>query len=109
MTHSERAFQIWQVLIGLAHNRQTFTYEKLGDSIGMGAGTLAQPLGYIMRYCDRNNLPPLTVLVVNKVTGILGTGLTTLEDLNRDREKVYKYKWYKRRPIQIADLELNRI
>jgi len=95
MTQSERAAQIWQVLVGAACNRQVLTYTLVGDRIGMGAGTLAGPLGLIMKYCERSGLPPLTVLVVNKETGVPGEGLTTLEELNRDRERVFAYDWYK--------------
>jgi hypothetical protein len=79
MKRQERAMQIWQVLIGAAHYRKKLTYGRLGKLIGMGAGTLAQTLGYVMRYCEKNDLPPLTVLVVNKVEGKPGSGLTTIK------------------------------
>jgi hypothetical protein len=87
MTKVERAMQTWPILLGAAHNRQTLTYTIVADLIGMGPGTLAQVLDVIMRYCTRHGLPPLTSLVVNKDTGQPGTGLTTLEELNRDRER----------------------
>jgi hypothetical protein len=105
MKRAERAMQIWQVLISAAHNRQTLTYDMLGKLIGMGANVLAQTLGCVMDYCKRNGLPPLTVLVVRRDTGEPGTGLTTAEDLNRDRESVYAYEWYKMPPVQVQDFE----
>lgn len=107
MTRPERALQIWQVLISLAHNRQTITYEKLTDLIGMGNVSvgLTQPLEIIMNYCKENNLPPLTILVVQKHSGQPGQGLTTIEELNADREKVFNYEWYKLKPLQIIELE----
>ncbi len=40
MTRSERALQIWQVLIGLASNRQTITYESLAKLIDIGDVTI---------------------------------------------------------------------
>jgi putative restriction endonuclease len=74
------------------------------DIIGMGAGTLAQPLDLVMRYCHQNCLPPLTVLVVNQETGQPGSGLSTLEELNRDRERVFNYQWFRLPPLQAEDL-----
>ena len=107
MNRSERALQIWQILLGLAHNRQTITYKGLADLIDMGAGTLAQTLGYIMRLCKSNGYPPLTALVVQSKSGKPGEGLTTVSQTNmdKDREAVYNFEWYKLIPIQVADLE----
>jgi hypothetical protein len=110
MTKVERATQIWAVLVAAAHNRQVLTYELLADIIGMGppgkgAGTLAHPLGVIMRYCEANHLPPLTVLVVNKITGQPGKGLKTIKELHTDREHVFRRKWYETLPPQTAELQ----
>lgn len=93
-TLATRALQIWQILISKAHNRQTVTYGILADMLGFkGAGTLAHMLGHIMFYCQENNLPPLTVIVVNQDTGLPGEGLTAVE-LNADRERVFQHNWY---------------
>lgn len=105
MTRGERAQQVWQVLAGAAHNRQILTYSIVADCIGMGAGTLAPVLGCIMRHCKSHGLPPLTVLVVNKETGLPGSGLTTLENLARDREAVFAREWYKMLPPSPDELE----
>jgi hypothetical protein len=105
MTRGERAQLAWQVLLGAAHNRQILTYTLLGDLIGMGPGTLAPVLGLIMKYCHSQGLPPLTVLVVNKDTGLPGSGLRTLEDLARDREDVFSEDWYGQLPPTAEALE----
>ncbi len=96
MKSAERGLQIWIVLCGCAHNRQTVTYKGLADLIGMGAGTLARPLGHVMRYCESHGLPALTSLVVKTGRGKPGTGLTTVEPSRMDemREKVYRHNWY---------------
>ena len=109
MTRAERAAQIWQVLVGAAHMRQVLTYEILADRIGMGpegkgAGTLAQPLGIVMEFCKARQLPPLTVLVVNKTTGQPGKGLTTIQELHSDRERVFTHRWLEMKPPQVAEL-----
>lgn len=107
MTNPERAIQVWQVLLGLAHNRQTITYEKLAELIGMAniSVGLSQPLTLLMNYCKKNNLHPLTILVVQKHTGIPGEGLVTIEDLNKNREEVFNFEWYKLKPLTTSDLE----
>lgn len=90
-----RALQVWQILIGKAHNRQTITYIDLANMIGYSdAKPLPNILNYIMKYCKQNDLPPLTALVVNKKTGAPGSGLTTLRDLNADREEIFNFDWY---------------
>jgi len=94
-TREARALQLWQILIGLAHNRQTITYKLLSELLDYkGAGVFAQLLDPIMMYCKKNSLPPLTVLVVNEATGMPGAGLSTIQDLNEDREKVFRHDWY---------------
>lgn len=90
-----RAEQIWPILIALAYNRQTITYGGLAEILGFGgAGVFAGILGQIMHWCAANELPPLTILVVNAQTGLPGEGLTTPEDLHADREKVFGWDWY---------------
>jgi hypothetical protein len=91
----ERAVQIWQILISKAHNRQTITYIDLAKMIGYrDARPIPNMLDLIMRYCEQNELPPLTALVVNKGTGAPGDGLTTVRNLDNDREKVFNCDWY---------------
>lgn len=104
MTRSERAMQVWQILIGAADNRQTLTYGQVAKHLEFeGAGVLAQILGCIMSYCEAKGLPPLTCLVVNSATGLPGAGLTTVENLPTDREAVYNQNWFALYPVQISD------
>jgi len=93
-TQSTRALQVWLILIGKASNRQMVTYGMLAKMLGYeGAGTLAHILGHIMHYCHENQLPPLTVLVVNQDTGLPGEGLVGA-DLNAGREAVFRFDWH---------------
>lgn len=92
-TLEDRAVQIWQILTGMAHNRQTTTYGDIADILGYdGAGVLGRQLGHIMFFCAQNNLPALTVLVVNADTGLPGEGLETKKDLHKERENVFNYE-----------------
>ncbi len=76
-TQPNRALQIWQILIAMAANRQTTTYNALAQKLGyQGAGQfMSGLLDPVMLYCQANSLPPLTVLVVNQETGKPGAGL----------------------------------
>ena len=108
MKRSERAMQVWQILISAAHNRQTLTYGHVAEYLEFeGAGVLSQILDRIMRYCNAKGFPPLTCLVVNQETGIPGSGLTTVNDLPRNRESVYQKNWFALAPVQIFDFEVD--
>ena len=105
-TSSARALQIYQILLGLAHNRQTTTYGKLAEILGFdGAGVFAVPLGHIMYWCAENELPPLTSLVVKQDTGLPGDGLTSPVDLHGEREQVFEYPWFKLYPPSPEELK----
>jgi putative restriction endonuclease len=88
------ALQIWQILICKAANRQTMTYGELAEILGFkGAQVLGSFLEYILRYCAKNDLPSLTVLVVNQTTGLPGAGFPQ-ENLHSERERVFRFKWF---------------
>lgn len=104
-----RALQIWQILIAHASNKQLLTFGELAKIIGFdGAGVLAHPLGYIMDYCQYYELPPLTSIVINQVTGSFGDGLVTVneyETVDLARLDVFYFQWYKLLPPSIEELE----
>lgn len=94
-TLEARAVQIWQILTGMAYNRQTATYREIADILDYeGAGVLGRQLGHIMFFCAQNKLPALTVLVVNSDTGLPGEGLETKKDLHIERENTFNYEWF---------------
>lgn len=96
-SHPERAVQCWQILIGKAMNRQTVTYEGLGELMFQrrAAGVLAQILGYVAFYCKDSDLPPLTAIVVKKTGGEPGTGIPVDQTtIDAQREEVYSHDWF---------------
>lgn len=110
-THYEtRALQIYQILIGLAANRQTITYgllsDKMGGYAGGRGGILAHPLGCIMRWCQTNELPALTTLVVDSQTGLPSVGLTTVENnqFPAECERVFRFGWFAIFPPALDEL-----
>lgn len=85
------------ILVGRAMNRQTVTYELLSNLMygKKAAGVLADVLGHVAVYCNANDLPPLTALVVGKARGTPGEDIPTdLATLDRDRERVYGKDWF---------------
>lgn len=104
MTRYQRSLQIWTLLVCAARERRSYTYGNIANILGMGgAGVMAQFLGPIMHYCEQDGYPPLTVLVVNQETGLPGDGLVTLEELNQDREMVFRFDWFKIEPPETND------
>jgi hypothetical protein len=93
----DRAVQAWQILTGKAMNRQTVTYSELARLMFQkeAQGVLAGILGHIAFYCEDNDLPPLTTIVVGKGRGTPGSGIPVDPGrIDADRERVYEYNWY---------------
>lgn len=102
---SVRALQAWQYLIGKAASRQIVKYDELRELMGYPTNNpLTQILGCIMFYCEKNDLPPLTIIVVNR-HGIPGEGFTAEKLINyhKRREDVFNYGWFKIVPPSIDD------
>lgn len=92
-TRPERALQVWIILISCAYNRQTLTYSDLAERIGyQDLRPVGQVLDYVWVYCQQNDLPPLTGLVVSKNTGLPGGGMG--DYTLADQEIVFTYNWY---------------
>lgn len=104
---SVRALQAWQILVGKAYNRQIVRYDELSKLMEYSDNRpLSTILGCIMYFCDQNNLPPLTILVVNQ-DGVPGGGFTTetLGNYHTRREEVHNYEWYKIIPPTINEFQ----
>jgi hypothetical protein len=106
-SHSARALQAWQILISMASNRQTTTYENLSKLMfgKSAAGVLAQILGHVAFFCIDNDLPPLTSIVVGKWRGSPGEEIPLdPSKIDEQREQVYRYDWYNTYPPTENDL-----
>ena len=103
----ERATQTWAVLAWAARHRQTMTYQQLSQATGMFSGGLGAVLEPIQAYCQTRNLPPLTVLVVQKETGLPGAGFTAAQAVQvaTDQSKVFDFDWLKHGNPQVAGFQ----
>lgn len=93
MKIEERALQAWPLLAFAARNRQLLTYELVGKLTGMHAAGIGSVLEPIQSYCLLNDLPPLTALVVNKTTGLPGTGFIVTGDVPRQFTRIFEHDW----------------
>lgn len=93
MNVSERAWQVWSLLAFAARNRQTLTYEIVAQLTGMATPGLGAVLEPIQSYCLLNKLPALSALVVNKGTGLPGTGFIAAEDVPREFIRIFNQDW----------------
>ncbi|SRR6266849_587388 len=103
-----RAVQAWQILISRAMNRQTITYEGLSLLMykKKAQGVLDKILGHIAYYCQDNELPPLTAIVVGKRRGTPGEDIPIdPTKFDSERERVYDYDWYDVYPPSEEELE----
>ena len=83
-THATAALQAYMILIGRAANQQTIQYRQLSEAMHYGVGPiLAGPLGRIMHSCEREGLPALTALVVEKETGLPSIDQAPLSSCDR--------------------------
>jgi len=66
-------------------------------------------LGCIMFYCQQNEMPPLTLIVVNQ-SGVPGEGFSAeeIEDYHQRREDVYNFPWFKVVPPTMSEFQQAR-
>ena len=87
------ALKIWHVLVRAAMNGETMTYGRLSELTEIPYFPFSYQnlsLGLIQNYCEDNEFPPLTVLVVRKDTGIPSDGYRVRKTLDDDKKMVCK-------------------
>ncbi len=92
-----RALQAWQYLISKAKNRQLVRYGELAGLMGYTDNRpLRFILGHIMHYCQQQDLPALTIIVVNN-DGTPGEGFTQVprdQQSDAQRETTFGFDWF---------------
>ena len=94
INQTERARLAWDVLAETSRKHETITYGQLGAAIGVHHRAIRYVLGPIQDYCLEDELPPLTILVVN-TAGVPGTGFIAhdRDDLGSGVEAVWSHDW----------------
>lgn len=89
----ERAYRVWNALITCASQKQSISYKQLAQRLELHHRVFSYPLGLIQEYCEREHLPPLTVLVYNSDTGMPGAGFTASSDIGAATNAVSDFRW----------------
>jgi putative restriction endonuclease len=94
INQNQRAAFGWDVLIQVSKNKELIRYNQLGSQIGIHHRAVRFVLGLIQNYCLENQLPPLTILVVND-SGLPGEGFIAwdVDNIDQGLQQVYDYNW----------------
>jgi putative restriction endonuclease len=95
VNQEQRAFSAWTILINCAKKNEPITYGELARQLGIHHRAVRFILGVIQDFCMTNELPPLTILVLNKLTGLPGDGFIAydIENAQDGIDKVCAYNW----------------
>ena len=105
-SRGNRTLQVWLVLISKASIREKPTYGEVVALIRCGhARGVPRYLSGINQYCEENELPPLTCLVVNKKTGRPGYAFPGVSDIKDAWEEVWGFDWFSIIPPNPQELE----
>jgi len=90
-----RAFRVWDVLTDVAANRRKITYKDLATAVGVHHRAIRYVLGLLQDYCLEAKKPPLTILVINKDSGLPGGGFIAwdVDNLVEGYKRVYEERW----------------
>ena len=107
MTLAQRAMQFWSVLVFAARTQQVLSYEMLFQLTGVVARGQSKELGIIWTYCEQQQLPILTSIVLEQSTGrpadpLLNAALT---DLAAEHRRVFIFDWFKNPAPTLAEFQ----
>jgi len=95
INQEQRAFPAWTILTNCAKENSTITYGEIAKQLNIHHRAVRFILGVIQSFCMENELPPLTILVLNKNSGLPGDGFIAydIENSQDGINKVYAYDW----------------
>jgi hypothetical protein len=99
-----RARDAWPYLVARASAKgEPFTYKQLSEKMELHWRAAQWFLEVIQIYCDKNGLPPLQALVVNRGTKLPGAGYShagqTAKAFRADLQKIYAHPWPAQAPF----------
>ena len=105
-SRGNRTLQVWLVLISKASIRETITFGEVADLMHFGhAQGVPYYLSGINQYCEENELPRLTCLVVNQKTERPTYAFPGVSDIKDAWEGVWKFDWFSIIPPNPQELE----
>lgn len=89
---NDSSLSLLEILIECSKEKQTITYGEAARKLGIHHRVIRHPLHVIQNYCRLNNLPHLTILVVDR-NGICGSGKTRVPNIEDELKRVYNENW----------------
>jgi len=89
----QRSMQIWSILVFAAQNQKLISYTALGKLVGVPTPALGRFLFPILYYCQQNDLPPLTSIVISHVSGTPGEGFPPNINVPESQSRSFVYDW----------------
>lgn len=89
---NDSSLPLLEILIECSTEKQTITYGQAARKLGIHHRVIRHPLHIIQNYCRLNNLPHLTILVVDR-NGICGSGKTKVANIDEELIRVYNENW----------------
>jgi hypothetical protein len=97
MNCREQAIKIYETCVASARTGSTLTYRELLDSLRYSAPATGKAIRYGLELariaCAYSNLPPITSIVVNKLTGLPSAGYTPAKWASDTQEAFDKEFW----------------
>lgn len=95
VNQEQRAFLMWPILTNYAKKNKTISYRELARQMNIHWRPIRYILSPIQNFCMKNELPPLTILVLNKLTSLPGDGFIAydIENSQDGINKVYAFNW----------------
>lgn len=105
MTNFERSAQFWAVLVLAARAHQVVSYEQMEQMTGLPSHCQTQTLANILDYCQQQQLPRLTCIVVAKATGMPASDDFQELDLDAEIRRVFVFDWFSHGAPTPADFQ----
>lgn len=105
MTKNDMGSQLWSLLVDSAHAQKVLTYAIVEQLTGVPKQAMRCLLAPIHDYCQRQNLPPLTSLVVNEIDSSSSERITATKDRFGDQARVYLFDWSGQKSPSPDDLQ----
>lgn len=88
----DRSAKLWNLLANLSSKKELITYKKASEVLDIHHRTIKWPLHFIQEYCKKNYLPPLTILIIDRI-GNRGKGFIYTNNLPKLELDVFQYDW----------------
>ena len=104
---SYRAAQLWSILVLSARHQKLISYKTIECLTGITRACLGPFLAPIQQYCIDQDLPPLTVIVVEEATGRPAYGFTAAKKILSAQNRVFVFDWFSHEVPSPEDFEKN--